>query len=244
LHDPPGLGYFHQLNAGTEHATPDQEQMPQIFHRSTNTLSKVSIFGAVFLLAFMTWAFAKLERSSYSTGQGVILEQPVPFSHDHHVAALGIDCRYCHTSVEEAAFAGMPPTATCMNCHSQIWSQSPMLEPVRESFKTDIPIQWTRVNDLPDYVYFDHSIHVVKGIGCDTCHGPVHRMPLMWRHASLQMEWCLDCHRNPERYVRPREEVFNMAWQWPAERDPLEEGQKRVEEYGIQTLDSCSTCHR
>ena len=132
-------------------------------------------------------------------------EQPIPFSHAHHVGGLGIDCRYCHTSVETSSFAGIPPTKTCMNCHSQIWSTSPTLEPVRESFRTGVSIQWTRVNDLPDYVYFNHSIHVNKGIGCESCHGRVDRMPLTWQENSLQMDWCLDCHRDPGKHIRPRD---------------------------------------
>ena len=169
-------------------------------------------------------------------------EQPVPFSHRHHVGGMGIDCRYCHTSVENAAFANIPPTKTCINCHSQIWANSPTLEPVRESFRTEKSIQWTRVHDLPDFAYFNHSIHVNKGIGCSTCHGPVDNMPLVWQEKSLQMEWCLECHRHPESYVRPREEVFNMEYQPPADQVAL--GSQLVKQYKIQSLTSCSTCHR
>ena len=148
----------------------------------------------------------------------------MPFSHAHHVGGIGIDCRYCHTSVEKAAFAGIPPTKTCMNCHSQIWNQSPTLEPVRESYRTDKSIEWVKVHDLPDFVYFNHSAHVNKGVGCTTCHGRVDKMPLMWQEESLQMEWCLDCHRAPEKYVRPRAEVFNVAWEAAAE--PARRGAK------------------
>jgi len=166
----------------------------------------------------------------------------VPFSHKHHVGDDGIDCRYCHTSVEESSFAGIPPTKTCMNCHTQIWPDSPILEPVRESFRTGKSIQWTRVHNLPGFVYFNHSIHVHKGIGCVTCHGRVDRMPLMWRENTLYMDWCLECHRAPERFVRPREYVFSMEYQAPA--DQLALGQKLVKEYRIQKLTSCSTCHR
>jgi hypothetical protein len=184
----------------------------QIFHRSTNTIAKVSIFGAVFFLAFLGWAFSSLMRSSYATGQDVVKHQPVPFSHKHHVRGLGIDCRYCHTSVERSAFAGIPPTETCMNCHRQIWTNAELLEPIRASYRDNVPVQWTRVHDLPDFVYFNHSVHVAKGIGCSTCHGQVDRMPLMLQDASLQMEWCLQCHRDPVKNVRPREEVFSMSW--------------------------------
>jgi hypothetical protein len=215
--------------------------MPQLFHRSTNTIAKVSIFGAVFFLLGLGWVFATLDRSSYNTKQGVTREQPVPFSHDHHVAGLGIDCRYCHTSVETAAFAGLPPTATCINCHKLIWNDSPMLEPVRQSFATGEPLRWTRVNDLPDFVYFDHSIHLAKGVGCVTCHGRVDQMPLMMQARSLQMEWCLSCHRNPESFVRPHEALFDMAW---VAEDQQALGERLVEEYEIQTRTSCSACHR
>jgi ferredoxin len=216
--------------------------MAQIFHRSTNTLSRVSIFGAVFLLAGLAWLLAAVQRSSYMTQVSVAREQPVPFSHEHHVRGLGLDCRNCHTSVEDSAFAGLPPTKTCMTCHSQIWSESPMLEPVRASLRTGTSIQWTRVHDLPDFAGFDHSIHLKKGVGCSTCHGQVEQMPLMWQTASLQMEWCLDCHRAPEKYVRPRDQAFNMDWRPPA--DQLEQGRKLVKEYGIQRQTDCSICHR
>jgi hypothetical protein len=217
----------------------------QIFHRSTNTIAKVSIFGAVFFLAFFTWIFSTLLRSSYATGQGIVLKQPIPFSHEHHVTGLGIDCRYCHSSVEVSAFAGMPPTETCMNCHRQIWTNADMLEPVRSSFATGVPIQWQRVHDLPDFVYFNHSVHVAKGIGCVSCHGQVNRMPLMFQQASLQMEWCLSCHRDPGKYVRPKEEVFNLDWQPPSDPQQARALRARlVKDYRIQSLTSCSTCHR
>ncbi|MEX2260816.1 MAG: cytochrome c3 family protein [Bryobacteraceae bacterium] len=215
--------------------------MSQIFHHSTNTFSRLTIFGAIFILGFLTWAFGELNRSSYVTGEGESREQPIQFSHAHHVGGLGIDCRYCHTTVETSAFAGIPPTKTCMNCHSQIWAQSPFLAPVRESWRTGEPLQWTRVHDLPDFVHFNHSIHVKKGVGCQTCHGQVNEMPLMWQAASLQMEWCLQCHRNPERYVRPRSEVFNM--QYRPEGDQLAVGRKLVREYEIDRLTNCSICH-
>ncbi|HEV8268464.1 MAG TPA: cytochrome c3 family protein, partial [Thermoanaerobaculia bacterium] len=163
--------------------------MSQIFHRSTNAFSRASIFGAVFVLAGGMWVFMQVDRAGYNTRKGVTRRQPVPFSHEHHVKGLGIDCRYCHSSVEKSAVAGIPPTATCYNCHKIIWNQSPMLEPVRSSVATGVPIRWTRVHDLPDFAYFDHSIHVAKGIGCETCHGRVDQMPLMWRENTLSMEW-------------------------------------------------------
>ncbi len=215
--------------------------MSQIFKRSTNTVAKATIYGAVFIVAGVVWLFMQLDRSAYNTGQGVTLAQPVPFSHAHHVDGLGIDCRYCHTSVEEAAYAGVPPTATCINCHKLIWNDSPMLEPVRASYANREPIAWTKVHDLPDYVYFNHSIHVAKGIGCDSCHGRIDQMKLVYQANSLQMEWCLECHRQPEKFVRPREEIYNPDWQ---AEDQLELGRRLVEEYGIQSKVYCSTCHR
>jgi hypothetical protein len=222
--------------------------MPQIFHRSTNTLAKLSIFGGLFILAFAAWAVAEINRSSWNTGAFVEREQPVQFSHKHHSGDDGIDCRYCHTSVESAASAGMPPTKTCMNCHSQLWSDSPYLEIVRKSWKENKPIEWTRVHDLPDYAYFNHSIHVAKGVGCNTCHGPVDEMPLMYQYSSLQMEWCLQCHREPERFLRPKREVFNMKWR-PENKsaEELAEGRRLKQEHAVRdksVMQSCSTCHR
>jgi Cytochrome c7 and related cytochrome c len=230
----------------------------QIFHRSTNTISRATLFGAVFLIAFVLWACIQFQRSPYVTYARVARPQPVPFSHQHHVAGLGIDCRYCHTSVETSSFAGIPPTKTCMNCHSEIWLGAPLLEPVRESLRTGRSLVWTRANDLPDFVYFDHSIHINKGVGCNTCHGPVDRMPLMFNYASLQMEWCLGCHRDPAKYLRPRDQVFNMRYEPPSSlapltldgkqyRDQLSLGLDLVKKYNLRTvadITSCSTCHR
>ena len=214
--------------------------MAQIFHRSANTLSRVTIFGAIFIAGFVLWVIGGIVRSPYVTNQGVTREQPVPFSHQHHVAGLGIDCRYCHTSVETSAFAGIPPTSTCMNCHSQIWTNAEMLEPIRESFRTGTPIVWSRVHRLPDYVHFNHSIHVAKGIGCASCHGAIDRMNLVYQAAPLTMEWCLNCHRNPEKYIRPREEVFNMNYV-PKNQAVL--GPKLVQLYGVRKQTHCSACH-
>lgn len=219
--------------------------MSQIFHRSVNVVSRVSILGAVFILGGLAWGWGRWVRSDYVTGVGRAVHQPIQFSHRHHVAGLGIDCRYCHTSVEKSAFAGIPPTATCMNCHSQIYAYSPELAKVRESFETGKPIRWNRVHNLADFVYFDHSIHVTKGIGCSTCHGRVDDMPLVWQHASLHMEWCLECHRQPERYLRPLNKIYDMAWVPPP--DQFERGRQLLAEYRIpsrQRLTDCSTCHR
>jgi hypothetical protein len=216
--------------------------MAQVFHRSTNTISRVSIFGALFALAGGVWGITAVNRSSYVTLAGVAREQPVPFSHRHHAGELGIDCRYCHTSVETAAYANIPPTQTCMNCHVQIWAESAVLEPVRESWRTNTSLEWIKVHDLPDFVYFNHSIHVHKGIGCVSCHGRVDQMNLTWQASSLTMEWCLDCHRNPQPFLRPRDQVFNMAWQPPADADGLL-GDLMVE-HQVEGRDDCSVCHR
>jgi Cytochrome c7 and related cytochrome c len=230
----------------------------QIFHRSANVLARASIYAGIFTFAGLLWAGVQLQRSPYITDAGVARPQPAPFSHEHHVAAIGIDCRYCHTSVETSSFAGIPPTKTCMNCHSQIWTSAAYLEPVRESFRSGKSLVWTRVNDLPNFVYFDHSIHVTKGVGCNTCHGPVDRMPLMYNYASMQMEWCISCHRAPEKVLRPRDQVFNMRYQQPTKDLPVvvdgqafthqtDLGKYLVKKYDLRSvmdITSCSTCHR
>ena len=187
--------------------------MPNVFHPAMNTFSRVSIFGAVFFVAGVVGLLWMLVRTPYVTKASVIREQPVPFSHQHHVADAGIHCRYCHTSVEDPAIAGIPSTSICMNCHSFLFSDQEMLQPVRASLRSGKPLEWTRVHDLPDFVYFNHSIHINKGVGCSTCHGRVDQMPLMWQEQTLQMEWCLDCHRAPEKFLRPREEVFTMGYE-------------------------------
>ncbi len=219
--------------------------MAQIFRPNANQVARLSLvlglLGAAGALALLYF----LDRSPYHTKQGIHVAQEVPFSHDHHTAGLGIDCRYCHTTVETSAFAGVPPTATCMNCHKQIWANADMLEPVRQSWGRAQPLRWNRVNDLPDFVYFNHSIHIRQGIGCGSCHGRVDNMPLMRQQHSLQMGWCLDCHQNPERYVRPRDQVFNMDWQ-PGNAGTTQAvlGPRLVAEYHINPSVSCSTCHR
>ena len=200
---------------------------------------------AVVLAGGAFYAYTQLARSSYLTGRYVEKQQPVQFSHKHHVGDDGIDCRYCHTTVETTATAGMPSTQTCMNCHSQLWADAPYLEPIRASFRENKPIEWERVHDLPEFAYFNHSIHVTKGVGCETCHGRVDRMPLMIQKASLQMEWCLNCHRDPSRYVRPRDQITTMGYV-PAKAQ-AELGPELVREYKIadvEHLTSCSTCHR
>lgn len=199
--------------------------MSQVFHRSANYWSRASIVGIILFLGFLAFAVVSISWSGYTTGQSVTVDQPVQFSHAHHVGSMGIDCRYCHTSVEKSAFAGFPPTETCMSCHSQIWTNSPLLEPVRKSYETGTPIRWTKVNKVPEFVFFNHSIHVNRGINCNTCHGAVNDMNITWKGNSFQMAWCLQCHRAPERYLHeneadtaagltPRQQVFNLYWKF------------------------------
>ncbi|MBV9865538.1 MAG: cytochrome c3 family protein [Abitibacteriaceae bacterium] len=218
--------------------------MAQVFHPSTNTISKFSIVGGLLgLTVFCTLWFGF--NLTYGNRLYVPLEQPVQFSHKHHVKDDGIDCRYCHTSVDKSSFANIPPTETCMTCHSQIWSDSPLLEPVRESWRTGRPIAWTRVHDLPDFVYFNHSIHVQKGVSCVSCHGQVDEMPITWRAKTLTMSWCLDCHKDPAKNLRPRSEVYNLSYVPPANQPEL--GAQLVREYHVlprQQLTNCSICHR
>jgi hypothetical protein len=219
--------------------------MSQIFHHTANTFAKMSLVLVALLLGFAGWALDTGSRSDFTTRAMQVREQPVQFSHKHHVGGMGFDCRYCHTSVETSGFANIPPTKTCMNCHSQIWSTSPTLEPVRASFREGTSIKWTRVHDLPDFVYFNHSIHVNKGVGCETCHGRIDKMALTFQQNSLQMEWCLNCHRHPEQFVRPRQFITTMGYEPAGNQEEI--GRKLVAEYKIQdarTLTSCNTCHR
>ncbi len=216
--------------------------MAQLFSRNANSLARSSIVVALVLVGGLGAALFGLNRSSYNSGEKLVRDQPVAFSHKHHVGGLGIDCRYCHTAVEKSSSAGIPPTETCMSCHSQIWSDAPMLEPVRESYRSGKSIQWTKVHDLPGFVYFNHSIHVAKGMGCAVCHGRVDQMPLMYQQNTLFMEWCLDCHRQPEKYIRPKDKVFQMDYK-PAE-DQMVLGAKLVSEYKVRKLTDCWICHR
>jgi hypothetical protein len=216
--------------------------MPQIFHRSSNVISKLTLAGAGILVFAAFWVAYVIYDSPFFNRVGIARAQPVQFSHKHHAGDDGIDCRYCHTSVETSAYAGIPSTHVCMTCHSEIWSDSPYLAAIRDSYNNNTPLQWVRVHNLPDYVYFNHSIHVNKGVACIMCHGRVDQMPLMWAEKSLEMKWCLSCHRSPELFVRPREHVFDMNWNPP--RDQLTMGRRLVKEYKIQKLTDCYTCHR
>lgn len=218
--------------------------MSQIFHPSMNAIARISILVAVLVVLGLAAMAYLIVRSPAATGVGIAVEQPVPFSHQQHVGGLGLDCRYCHTSVEVSNTASIPPTESCMGCHAQVAAASPALEPVRTSYADDQPLTWLRVHDLADYVYFNHAIHVQQGVGCETCHGRVDQMPVVAKMETLQMDWCLECHRDPARFVRPRDAVFIMGWEPPA--DQAELGAQLVAEYGIhvEQLSDCSICHR
>ena len=236
----------------------------QLFPRWANTASRAGPVAVLLLATAVTAGGMIVVRSPYATRQNEPREQPIAFSHQHHVADIGIDCRYCHTCVEESHFANVPPTRICMNCHSQLWTDSPMLAPVRESWRQGKPIRWRRVHDVPDYVYFNHSIHVARGVGCIACHGRIDEMPLTWQAGSLQMRWCLDCHRDPEPSLRPREVVTKIASleelgddpeylaavsrlfpdRTAASIPPDEVRHQVAQEYGVRKLVDCYTCHR
>jgi hypothetical protein len=248
--------------------------MAQLFDRSSNALARASLVLTGLIVIALGVTLDELQRSPWVTRQGQRPDQPVPFSHKHHVQGLGLQCQYCHVTVEKSSYAGIPPTKTCMNCHAQIWTNAQLLEPVRESWATGQSLPWIKVHDLPDYVYFSHEIHVNKGVGCAICHGRVDQMPLMYAQNTLQMEWCLDCHRKPAKYLRPTSEIYNNAWEKPAEDKPVwcavgvemaslnkmtpgatyqkftsqdELGRFLLDHYKIRKpneLDSCEVCHR
>ncbi len=218
--------------------------MAQIFRPRADTLARIALVSVVTVPLSAAGLGVVLARSDYATGRNQTVEQPIPFSHAHHTAEVGIDCRYCHTSVEVSAKAGIPPTTTCMTCHSQLWTNAPMLAPVRESLVEEVRLEWAPVNRLPDYVYFNHSIHVAKGVGCTTCHGPVGEMKLMRQEAPLTMGWCLDCHRDPGPNLRPEEAIYDPFW--PQGGAPDIDPAVLLEHYDLDLrgLTDCSTCHR
>jgi hypothetical protein len=217
--------------------------MAAIFGPTANLLSKLTVLGlaGIFLGGIGFWWL--WPRTDYWNQIRWTVEQPVPFSHEHHVAELGIDCRFCHTSVEVSSSAGLPPTYTCMTCHSQIWTNAALLAPVRESLANDTPIVWHRITDLPDYVYFNHSIHIAKGVGCESCHGPIDKMPLTYKAKTLTMEFCLSCHRDPGPNLRPKNALYDTEWR----RTPDTPSQAALMvQYHVpdRNLTDCSLCHR
>lgn len=217
--------------------------MGQIFRPNANLLARLSVFGGILLAVELILILGVFFRSNYWRQVNVAIEQPVPFSHQIHADQLGLDCRYCHTSVAESTYANIPATETCMTCHSQIAVNSTKLQPVRDSWATGLPVEWVKVHHLPEFVYFNHSIHINKGIGCSECHGQVNEMPVVWKEQALYMGWCLGCHREPERYIRPREEVYNMDYVHPANQ--LDVGRQLVQEYNVRVtqLTNCAVCH-
>ena len=220
--------------------------MAQLFNRGANNIAKASMVVAIVLGGVVFYGYTQIARSAYLTNRGVEKQQPVQFSHKHHVGDDGIDCRYCHTSVETGASAGIPPTQTCMNCHNQLYADQEYLEPIRASYRDNKPIEWERVHDLPGYAYFNHSIHVAKGVGCATCHGEIDNMPSVYQENTLQMEWCLSCHKDPAPNIRPKDEIYNMSW----DKSNITKEQQKEVDAKIETLrskellTSCSTCHR
>ena len=216
--------------------------MAQAFSQSAVLTIKLFFVGAVLLCV------AAAVAARWAMSPAAVLQQPVaqpiPFSHKHHAGDDGIDCRYCHTSVEKSSFAGMPSTQICLTCHSQLFRDSPILAPLHASARTGMPIQWNRVYDLPDFVYFDHSIHVNKGIACIECHGRIDQMPLTSRVASLDMQWCLQCHRSAPQHIRPLSEVFSMTNTRPLSRQEIAQLNRLYQLQDTRRLTDCSTCHR
>lgn len=223
--------------------------MPQIFHKNINYQVKTAIVSILLLGGASFGAAFLYYKSGSVTGQGDHVGQPVQFTHEHHVSGLGLDCRFCHFSVERSSFAQVPQTKVCMTCHSQIYTEEPMLEPIRESWKTDQPIEWVRVHNLSDFVYFNHSVHVNKGIGCAECHGRVDQMALINQAETLHMAWCLQCHIEPEKHIRPKDQITNMTYEHPVSPDEKIPGMEMTqaelaEHYNVQSKVSCSVCHR
>jgi hypothetical protein len=216
--------------------------MAQAFSRSAVLVIKLAFAGVVLLVVAAVLVF----RWATSPAAALLepVSQPIPFSHKHHVGDDGLDCRYCHTTVEKAAFAGMPSTGICLTCHAQLYRDAPMLAPLHASARDDKPIHWNRVHDLPDFVYFDHSIHVNKGVACIECHGRVDQMPLMWRVSSLDMSWCLDCHRHAQQHIRPRSEVFSMDTSRTLSEQEIALLNRLYQLQDTRRLTDCSTCHR
>ncbi|MBZ4418326.1 cytochrome c3 family protein [Myxococcus sp. RHSTA-1-4] len=216
-----------------------------LFPRWTNTVSRLSAAALLAVPAIGIGGLMAYVRSPYVTNQQMPYEQPIEFDHRHHAGDEQIDCRYCHWTVEDSPSAGIPSTTVCMSCHAQVWNKSPYLVEVRKAFFADQPIPWVRVHNLPDFVYFNHAIHVNKGVGCATCHGRIDQMGAVEQHAPLTMAWCLDCHRNPEPNLRPAEFITSMTWVPPSDAaEAAALGKKLAEEYDVHSRTSCSTCHR
>ncbi|MEI9430480.1 cytochrome c3 family protein [Mesorhizobium sp. Cs1299R1N3] len=220
------------------------EGMPQVFSSNANGIARFILWGLCFFAIFAAIGGTALLRSGFITGVGRPVAQAVPFSHKHHVGDIGLDCRYCHNGVETSASAGLPATEVCMTCHSQIFTNADMLAPVRASLASGRPLQWQRVNSVPDFVYFNHSIHIAKGVACETCHGDVDDMPLMRRAQSLSMEWCLGCHRDPGPNLRPPRDVFLLHWNPPRDIEQVRRSLINILDIHPETMTDCYVCHR
>lgn len=216
--------------------------MAQAFHPATVLVLKLALVAA--LLAALALVLLARWRMMPPAAGGTVVAQPIPFSHKHHVGDDGIDCRYCHTSVEKSRFAGLPSSDICLTCHSQLFRDAPLLAPLHASARTGLPIRWNRVHDLPDFAYFDHRIHINKGVACVECHGRVDRMPLMLRTAQLEMQWCLGCHRNARQHIRPLADVFLMRDERPLSAQDITQLNRLLQIQSTRRLTDCSTCHR
>lgn len=216
--------------------------MGPLFRPFHNTAVRISLLGLVLLFTGTLVGLMVYARTPWARGTNEPIEQPIEFDHRHHSRDEGIDCRYCHDTVEVSAYAGIPPTELCLNCHAQVWNSSPLLAPVRESFYSGRPIVWRRVHRVAEFVYFNHAIHVQKGVGCATCHGRVDLMPMVYQVHSMTMGWCLACHRDPVPSLRPVSEMTSMTWTPPADDPDL--GRRLAEEYDVRTRTSCDACHR
>lgn len=216
--------------------------MPQLLERSQVLLVKLILLVPVAQLLLMI--VAMVWRTTSPVEAGVAVDQPIPFSHKHHVGDVGLDCRYCHTSVETSASAGLPSTGICLTCHSQLFRDAPALAPLHESMRSGKPIQWNRVYDLPDFVFFNHSIHVSKGVACVTCHGRVDQMPVLVRNEALDMQWCLSCHRDPSKKVVPLGHITSMRPLPELSATELNQMLRMLQLENTQRLTDCSTCHR
>lgn len=219
--------------------------MSQLFQPRADAIFRFVLWTGFLTIVAMIVVAEGLSHSGYVTGRNVVEKQPTEFSHQHHAGELGIDCRYCHMNVQAAATAGMPPTHVCMTCHSQIWTNARMLEVVRQSYATNTPLIWTRVGRLPEYVYFNHAVHVDNGVGCSSCHGDMTRMQNTWQPHAFSMAFCLNCHQAPQNFLRPPSQIFDMQWQPPPNQQEV--GARLLKENHINTsglLSDCSTCHR
>lgn len=219
--------------------------MSQLFQPRADAIFRFALWCTALGALAGLITIESLSHSDWLTGRGLVEAQPTEFSHQHHAGELGIGCRYCHTTVEREATAGMPPTYTCMTCHSQIWTGARMLKAVRESLATNTPIEWQRVGRLPEYVYFDHSVHVNNGIGCSSCHGDMDHMQMTYQPHAFSMDFCVSCHRNPQDFLRPKDKIFDMQWAPANDQEKL--GRALMTKYHIESpslLTGCSTCHR